>query len=217
MVNRMRLLAPVAAAVLGLGLAACSSSGETTTDSSAAAGISEKADAALAEIQGQVLAKGPHGEEPSPASVADLTADEVAQVKDMGATAAIVMHYGGNDWANAQIAGLKARVRRTRNRRRRSDRRQLRRRPAGLRHRDGDDQEARHHRVDPDRPGRHRLGLPEPPPTPEPSSCSWTTCPDGLTAGKDYVSVVSADNYGNGVVSAHLMAKALGGTGQDRR
>ena len=38
--------------------------------------------------------------------------------------------------------------------------------------------------------------------------------PQGLTAGKDYVSVVSADNYGNGVASAHLMAKALGGKGK---
>ena len=38
--------------------------------------------------------------------------------------------------------------------------------------------------------------------------------PQGMTAGKDYVSVVSADNFGNGVISAHLMAKALGGKGE---
>jgi ribose transport system substrate-binding protein len=38
--------------------------------------------------------------------------------------------------------------------------------------------------------------------------------PNGMTAGKDYASVVSADNYGNGVVSAYEMAKALGGTGK---
>jgi ribose transport system substrate-binding protein len=31
----------------------------------------------------------------------------------------------------------------------------------------------------------------------------------GFKAGKDYVSTVSADNWGNGVASAHLMAKAL--------
>ena len=29
----------------------------------------------------------------------------------MGATAAIVMHYGGNDWAMAQIYGLKEQLR----------------------------------------------------------------------------------------------------------
>jgi ribose transport system substrate-binding protein len=38
--------------------------------------------------------------------------------------------------------------------------------------------------------------------------------PQGMQAGKDYVSVVSADNFGNGVTSAHLMAKALGGKGE---
>jgi ribose transport system substrate-binding protein len=38
--------------------------------------------------------------------------------------------------------------------------------------------------------------------------------PQGFTPGEDYVSVVSADNYGNGVASAHLMAEALGGEGR---
>ena len=37
--------------------------------------------------------------------------------------------------------------------------------------------------------------------------------PKGFVAGKDYVSSVSADNYGNGVAAGHLMAKALGGKG----
>ena len=37
--------------------------------------------------------------------------------------------------------------------------------------------------------------------------------PKGFTAGKEYVSSVSADNYGNGVAAGHLMAKALGGKG----
>lgn len=54
------------------------------------------------------MSKGPNGEEPAPASVAELSDDDVAKVKAMGAKAAIVMHYGGNDWANAQIAGLKS-------------------------------------------------------------------------------------------------------------
>jgi ribose transport system substrate-binding protein len=37
--------------------------------------------------------------------------------------------------------------------------------------------------------------------------------PEGFQAGTDYVSMVSADNYGNGVVSAHLLARNLGGKG----
>ena len=37
--------------------------------------------------------------------------------------------------------------------------------------------------------------------------------PKGMVAGKDYVSVVSADNYGNGVAAGLLMAKFLKGKG----
>jgi ribose transport system substrate-binding protein len=37
--------------------------------------------------------------------------------------------------------------------------------------------------------------------------------PQGLKAGTDYVSIVSSDNYGNGIASAYLMAQALGSKG----
>ena len=37
-----------------------------------------------------------------------LTPDELAKVKAKHATAALVFHYGGNDWSNAQEAALKA-------------------------------------------------------------------------------------------------------------
>ena len=36
----------------------------------------------------------------------DVAGASVAKIKEMGATAAIVMHYGGNDWSQAQINGL---------------------------------------------------------------------------------------------------------------
>ena len=38
--------------------------------------------------------------------------------------------------------------------------------------------------------------------------------PSGFTAGNEYVASVSADNYGNGVAAAHLMAKALNEKGE---
>ena len=63
-------------------------------------------DAALAKLQETVLSKGPSGEDPSPASDVVLSDEELAKIKEMGATAAIVMHYGGNDWSQAQINGL---------------------------------------------------------------------------------------------------------------
>lgn len=64
-------------------------------------------DAALAKLQETVLSKGPSGEDPSPASDVVLSDEELAaKIKEMGATAAIVMHYAGNDWSQAQINGL---------------------------------------------------------------------------------------------------------------
>lgn len=38
--------------------------------------------------------------------------------------------------------------------------------------------------------------------------------PNGLKAGKDYLTLVSADNFGNGTEAAHIMADKLGGQGQ---
>ena len=54
------------------------------------------------------MSLGPNGEKPEAASTVTLTDEELAKIKDMKATAAIVMHYGGNDWSQAQIDGLKA-------------------------------------------------------------------------------------------------------------
>jgi hypothetical protein len=54
------------------------------------------------------LSKGPHGEEPSPASAVSLTSEAVEKVRGFKAKAAIVLHYGGNDWSEAQVAGLKS-------------------------------------------------------------------------------------------------------------
>ena len=37
---------------------------------------------------------------------------------------------------------------------------------------------------------------------------------EGMKAGEDYVSCVSSDNYGNGVITAELLAEAIGGEGE---
>jgi ribose transport system substrate-binding protein len=204
-----RLMA--AAAVLTLATTGCSAS--TTSSSSEDPGVSKQADAALAAIQGKVLSKGPNGEEPSPAEAAALTDDEIAQVKALHATAAIVMHYGGNDWATAQIAGLKSKF-------------------AEL----GIDVVAvtdANFKPDKQVSDIETVMAKKPdiivsiPTDPVATASAYKAAadagtklvfmdnvPQGLVAGKDYVSVVSADNYGNGVTSAHLMAKALGGKGK---
>ena len=209
MLRRLRWVAPLAVAAVALG--ACSSeTGEAAEENTE---VSTQADEALAELEGQVLAKGPRGEEPSPASDVELTDDEVAQVREMGATAAIVMHYGGNDWANAQIAGLRQRFE------------ELGIEVVAVTDADFD-------------PGQQVSDLEtvmarDPdiivsiPTDPVATSAAYKAAadagvklvfmdnvPDGLEPGTDYVSVVSADNYGNGVVSAHLMAKSLNGSGK---
>jgi ribose transport system substrate-binding protein len=169
-------------------------------------------DMALAELQGTVLSSGPNGESPSPASDVQLSADELQKVKDMKATAALVLHYGGNDWSQAQIDGLKATF---------ADLgiEVIAETDAGFK---PEKQVADIETVLAQKPSI----IVSIPTDPVATAGAYKAAaeqgvqlvfmdnvPAGLKAGEDYVSVVSADNYGNGVASAHLMAKALGGQG----
>lgn len=201
----------VLSAALAVTASGCSSS--TTASSTQDSGVSQKAESALAQIKGQVLSKGPNGETPSPASVADLTPDEITKVKALGAKAAIVMHYGGNDWATAQITGLKSEFEKL-------GIKVIATTDANFK---PDKQVSDLETVMTQKPDI----IVSIPTDPVATSAAYKkvadagtklvfmdNVPQGLTAGKDYVSDVSADNYGNGVVSAHEMAKALGGKGQ---
>jgi ribose transport system substrate-binding protein len=62
--------------------------------------------AALAELANTILVKDVNGVAAQPISVIKLSDDELAKIKGMNATAAIVMHYGGNDWSQAQIQAM---------------------------------------------------------------------------------------------------------------
>ncbi len=169
-------------------------------------------DAELAALAGKVLSTGPNGETPSPASVVTLSDDEIAKVKAMHATAAIVLHYGGNDWSRAQVAGLKAEfadlgidvIAVT---------------DAGFK---PETQVADIETVLAKKPNI----IASIPVDPVSEAGAYKKAadagvklvfmdnvPKGLVAGKDYVSVVSADNYGNGVAAGLLMAKFLKGKG----
>jgi ribose transport system substrate-binding protein len=184
-----------------------------TTTRSETPGISRAAEAALADIEGKTFSKGPNGEEPAPPSAADLTAEEISQVKAKKATAAIVMHYAGNDWSIAQIDGLRTEFGRL-----------------GI-----EVVAVTDANFQPDRQvsnietvlSKKPDIIVSIPADPVATASAYRAAaaagvklvfmdnaPKGMVAGKDYVSVVSADNYGNGVVSAHLMAKALGGKGK---
>ena len=91
-------------------------------------------DAALAELESKVLSKGPNGEDPSPASILELTDAELQQIKDMNATAAIVMHYGGNDWVSRAGRGTSRPVWEDGRRGHRRHRRRIQTRQTGCRH-----------------------------------------------------------------------------------
>lgn len=169
--------------------------------------------AALEALQQTVLSTGPGGEQPTAASEVTLTDEELAQVQAMGATAALVFHYGGNDWSQAQLDGLTARfgelgievVAVT---------------DAGFK---PDKQVSDIETVLAQEPDII-VSIPvDPVATADAYRRAaeagvhlvfMDNVPAGMTVGEDYVSVVSADNYGNGVASAHLMAEALDGEGR---
>jgi ribose transport system substrate-binding protein len=170
-------------------------------------------DAALAELQSKVLSTGPNGETPEAASTVTLTDEELAKVKGMNATAAIVLHYGGNDWSQAQLDGLRARFAEL-------GIKVIAETDAGFK---PEKQVSDLETVLTQKPSIIVSIPTDPVATASAFKAAadqgvklvfMDNVPSGLVAGTDYVSVVSADNYGNGVASAHLMAKALGGKGE---
>jgi ribose transport system substrate-binding protein len=197
-------VAPSAAASAAPSAAA---SAAPSAAASAAAACNADANLTAAEAAG-VLSKGPHGENPSEASSVTLTPDELTKVKAMSATAAIVMHYGGDDWSAAQIAGLTQRfgelnikiVATT-------DANFV---PAT--------QVSQIETVLAKKPSII-VSIPTDPVATKDAYKKaaaqgvklvfMDNVPNDMVAGKDYISVVSADNRGNGVVSAHLAAKAM--------
>jgi ribose transport system substrate-binding protein len=167
----------------------------------------------LALSENKVLGTGPNGESPTPPIGFGLTYEELEKVRAMHATAAIVMHYGGNDWSQAQIAGLQEQfaemaievIAVT---------------DAGF---DPAKQVADIDAVLAMKPDVI-VSIPTDPVT---TAAAYKKAvsegvklvfmdnvPQGLKPGEDYVSVASSDNFGNGVASAHLMAEALDGHGK---
>ena len=211
--RRLRAVPLVLATVAVTALTACSQSSTTSSSGSGDNAATAKADQALAQLKEKVLSTGPNGEQASPASAVTLTDDQIAQVKAKNATAAIVMHYGGNDWATAQIAGLKSEFGRL-----------------GINVVATTDANFKPEQQVSDietvmtKKPSVIVSIPtDPVATADAYRAAaeagtklvfMDNVPKGFTAGKDYVTVVSADNYGNGVTAAHLLAKNLGGKGK---
>lgn len=197
---------------VALMLAACSPAAgpsapaESQPTGSGAAGETDP-DAALAELATTVLATGPFGEEPTSPDEITLTPEEIEEVRAMNATAAIVMHIQG-DWTKAQVDGLTTtfeelgiEVIASTNGEGRTEKQVADIETVLVQEPDvvvsipwspGDQVAAYQQIVD----SGAKLVFAD------------NAIPD-FVAGEDYVSTVSADNWGNGVASAHLMAKAL--------
>ena len=162
----------------------------------------------LALSENNVLGTGPNGESPTPPIGFGLTNEELRKVRAMHARAAIVMHYGANDWSQAQVAGLQAQFA-----------------EMGI-----DVIAVTDAGFDPRKQvaDLETVLASEPdiivsiPTDPVATAAAYKKAaaqgvklvfmdnvPMGMKHGEDYVSVASADNFGNGVASAHLMAEAL--------
>lgn len=170
-------------------------------------------DKALADLQETTLSTGPQGESPVSASEINLTDAEIAKIKSMNATAVIPMHIMSGDWSQAQINGLKyqfeimgVEV--------------LAVTDAGFKAEKQVSDIETLLAKNPD----ILISIPTDPTATAPAYRKaaeqgvilvfMDNVPNGFVAGKDYISAVSADNMGNGVASAHLMAKALNQQGE---
>ena len=170
-------------------------------------------DKALADLQETTLSTGPQGESPVSASEINLSDAEIAKIKSMNATAVIPMHIMSGDWSQAQINGLKyqfeimgVEV--------------LAVTDAGFKAEKQVSDIETLLAKNPD----ILISIPTDPTATAPAYRKaaeqgvilvfMDNVPNGFVAGKDYISAVSADNMGNGVASAHLMAKALNQQGE---
>lgn len=204
-----------------LGLAGCSQGSSTASETSdqdqgSTVEVATEASGPIVinqEIPDQeILSKGPDGEAAVSAKTLELTEEEVQKIIEGNFKAAIVMHYAGNDWATAQIEGLKATFARM-----------------GIEVVAVTDAQFKAEKQvsdietvlakDPD----IIVGIPVDPVSTASAFKKAADAgvkvvfmdnkPNNLEGGKDYVSVVSADNYGNGVQAAEIMAEELGGKG----
>ncbi len=209
----MRTTTAIGLIAATLAFAACSPGGSAPSAPAAsqpagsgATGTTDP-DAALAELATKVLATGPFGEEPTSPTEITLTPEEIDKVKAMNATAAIIMHIQG-DWTKAQVNGLTTtfdmlgiKVVASTNGEGKTEKQvadietALVQKPSvvvSIPWSPGDQVAAYRKIVD----SGAKLVFAD-------------NAVAGFVAGTDYVSTVSADNYGNGAASAHLMAKAL--------
>lgn len=200
-------------------LTACGAAATTTAAAATTAATAEATTtAAPAETTASnaapvILSKGPNGEDAVSATTLGLSEADLAKVKAGNFTAAIVFHYGGNDWSTSQLKGLTDTFNKM-----------------GIKviattdaNFSAEKQVSDIETVTALKPNLI-ISIPtDPVATADAYQRAadagiklvfMDNVPKGFTAGKNYVSCVSADNYGNGVVAADLIGESLGGKGK---
>lgn len=184
---------------------------EPAAEDTAAAPAEETA--ASEDAGGSIKSTGPNGESAVLATELTLTDEEIAQIQAGGYTAAISFHYGGNDWSSAQQKGLEDTFQKL-----------------GIEITAVTDANFSAEKQVSD---LETIMAKEPDilvsiPTDATSTANayqrvadsgtkivfMDNVPSGFTAGENYISCVSADNYGNGLIAADLIGEALGGKGK---
>ena len=165
----------------------------------------------LAELAKGVYSTGPNGETAAPAASLTFTSAELAKLKGMNATAAIAFHLT-SDWTSGQQAGLTKRFG------------ELGIKIVGVTQADfkADVQVSQIQTLMAKKPNI-LVSIPvDGQATAEAYKAAaaagakivfMDNTAAGLTVGKDYVSVVSADNYANGAASAYILGRELKGKG----
>jgi ribose transport system substrate-binding protein len=160
-----------------------------------------------------ILSKGPGGEAAVSAKTLSLSDTELQQIRDGHYTAAIAMHYAGNDWSQAQVNGLKTTFEtmgievvavtdaQFKSEKQVADIETLLARSPDVIVSIPVDAVSTAHAFKRAAEAGVKLVF-------------MDNKPNQLEAPDHYVSVVSADNYGNGIEAAHIMAKALDGKGR---
>ena len=224
---KRKLAALVMAGAMAFSLAACGgeeaadSTSASTSQSTADASSASSADSSSADStstssentgEAEIMSTGPNGETAVNADTLSLTEEQKEEIRGMGLTAAISMHYGGNDWATAQIQGLTDSFE-----------------DLGIELLTTTDANFSAEQQVSDIENIMTLNPDILISIPVDATASadaykraaeagitivfMDNCPVGMTAGEDYVSVVSADNYGNGCIAAEILGEALGGAG----
>lgn len=182
---------------------------EVVDEESVEEGESDEDDPATAAIQ----SRGPNGEAATLATELELTDEEIEKVREGNYTAAISMHYGGNDWATSQIEGIQDTFEK------------LNIEVVAVTDADfsAEKQVSDLETIMASEPDI-LIGIP----TDATSTADayrrvaesgtkivfMDNVPNGFVAGENYISSVSADNYGNGVIAADLIGEALNGEGK---